>query len=61
MLSFHELEPAVWSQLNFGDCELGDILRTKRLVTYALQMAEKPNASTPSQTEDWADCKAAYS
>jgi hypothetical protein len=60
MLSLRELEPAVWSELQFGGCQLGDKRRTERLVTYARQMAEKPDASTPCQTENWADCKAAY-
>ena len=60
MLSLHELEPAVWSELQFGACQLGDKRRTNRLVKYARQMAEKPDASTPCQTESWADCKAAY-
>jgi hypothetical protein len=54
------MEPAAWSELQFGACELGDKRRTRRLVRYARQMAEKPDASTPQQTEDWADCKAAY-
>jgi len=60
MLCLRELEPAVWSKLEFGACELGDKRRTRRLVRYARQMAEKPDASTPRQTESWADCKAAY-
>ena len=60
MTSLNELEPAVWSQKQFGACELGDIRRTQRLVRYAEQMAEKPDASTPQQTENWGDCKAAY-
>ena len=55
-----ELEPELWSELEFGACELGDKRRTRRLVRYARQMAEKPDASTPRQTENWADCKAAY-
>lgn len=60
MVSLRELEPAVWSELNFGACELGDARRTCRLVTYGRQMAEKPDASTPCQTEDWAACKGVY-
>lgn len=60
MLSLRDLEPAVWSELHFGACQLGDKRRTKRLVKYARQMADKPDASTPCQTENWADCKAAY-
>ena len=60
MTSLIELEPAVWSEKQFGTCDLGDVRRAKRLVRYAQQMAEKPDASTPHQTEDWADCKAVY-
>jgi hypothetical protein len=60
MASLSELEPAVWSEKQFGPCDLGDARRTKRLVRYAQQMAEKPDASTPHQTESWADCKAVY-
>lgn len=60
MPSLRELEPEVWSELQFGACRLGDERRTRRLVRYACQMAQKPDASTPRQTENWADCKAAY-
>jgi len=60
MPSIVELEPVVWSESQFGACELGDVRRTRRLVRYAQQMAEKPDASTPHQTEHWADCKAVY-
>jgi hypothetical protein len=60
MSSLRELEPEVWSELEFGACELGDLRRTRRLVRYAWQMAEKPDASTPQQTEGWAECKATY-
>ncbi len=50
----------VWSQRQFGQCQLGDVRRTNRLVQYAHAMANMPEASTPRQTENWADCKAAY-
>ena len=60
MITLAELEPAVWSAQQFGTCELGDLRRTQRLVRYAQQMAEKPDASTPEQTESWKDCKAVY-
>jgi Transposase DNA-binding len=60
MATLKELEPELWSKVQFGACELGDRRRTRRLVRYAQQMAEKPDASTPRQTEDWGDCKAAY-
>jgi hypothetical protein len=37
MTSLHELEPAVWSEKQFGACEPGDARRTQRLVRYAGQ------------------------
>ena len=49
-----------WAETNFGACELGDERRTRRLVKYAAQVAACSEASTPNQTESWADCKAAY-
>ena len=30
------------------------------MVKFAIQAAARPDASTPKQTECWADCKAAY-
>jgi hypothetical protein len=60
MTSLIEPDPAVWSEKQFGNCDPGDERRTQRLVRYAQQMAEKPDASTPRQTEDWAGCKAVY-
>ena len=49
-----------WAEEQFGRCALGDKRRTRRLVQYAAQVAAAPNASTPRQTESWAECKAAY-
>lgn len=60
METFKDLEPDVWSEKQFGTCNLGDRRRTDRLVRYARQMAEKPDASTPKQTESWGNCKAVY-
>lgn len=54
------LEIRQWAEQQFGDCELGDRRRTKRLTKLAAQAAQMPDASTPKQTEGWADCKAAY-
>lgn len=54
------LEIAEWAEQQFGNCELGDRRRTKRMVKFAAQAAEMPDASTPKQAESWADCKAAY-
>ena len=49
-----------WAEEQFGQCDLGDLRRTKRLVKYAAQAAVDPSSSTPKQTESWKDCKAAY-
>jgi hypothetical protein len=49
-----------WAQLNFGDCDLGDKRRTKRLVHVAEQIASNPSASLPNQIELWGDLKSAY-
>lgn len=54
------LETERWAEQQFGGCELGDQRRRKRLVKLATQVAAKPDAATPEQTEEWADCKAAY-
>jgi hypothetical protein len=54
------LDVEAWAEQQFGDCDLGDRRRTRRLVKFAGQAAEKPDASTPRQTEVWADLKAAY-
>lgn len=55
-----ELEIKAWAEQNFGECQLGDQRRTRRAVTLAAQAASHPDGSTPSQTETWAGCKAAY-
>ncbi len=60
MATLKELEPELWSELEFGPASWVNRRRTRRLVRYARQMAERPDASTPRQTEDWAECKAAY-
>jgi hypothetical protein len=54
------LDPQPWSAAQFSDCILGDARRNQRLVKLAMQMAARPDGSTPDQTESWADCKAAY-
>ena len=54
------LDVESWAQQQFSTCELGDKRRTNRLVSFAIQSAEKPDASTPQQAENWGDCKAAY-
>jgi hypothetical protein len=54
------LELEDWVRENFAACDLGDQRRDARLLTLALQMAERPGASTPHQTQVWKDLKAAY-
>ena len=45
------LETKEWARVTFGECELGDQRRTKRLVKLAEQTAAWPDGSTPAQTE----------
>ena len=54
------LDPQSWSAAQFSDCILGDARRNQRLIKLAIQMAARPDGSTPDQTETWAECKAAY-
>jgi Transposase DNA-binding/Transposase DDE domain len=54
------VEPAAWAEQQFGDCDLGDARRTRRLVQVATQAAARPDGSTPDQSESWAECKAVY-
>lgn len=53
-------DPQTWAQQEFGNCQLGDVRRNKRLMKLAVQMAARPDGSTPDQTETWGDLKAAY-
>ncbi len=54
------LDTTTWADQQFGTCDLGDKRRTKRVVKLAAQVAARPDAATPKQTERWSDCKAAY-
>jgi hypothetical protein len=54
------MDPQAWAQAEFGECELGDVRRTKRLVKYAVQAAARPDEGTPDQVETWAALKAVY-
>jgi Transposase DNA-binding len=42
-----------WAEEQFGTCEFKDQRRTARRVKFAEQVAQKPDASTPTQTEEW--------
>ena len=48
-------EPEAWAELEFGECELGDIRRNKRMIKLAVQTAARPDEGTPDQTETWGD------
>jgi Transposase DNA-binding/Transposase Tn5 dimerisation domain len=60
VMSSVTLDVADWAEQQFGTCEFGDKRRTKRMVKLATQVAMKPDAATPEQTENWGDCKATY-
>lgn len=49
-----------WAISNFGDCDLGDVRRTRRAVQVASRMAEHPSGSSPQQMNEWAELKACY-
>ena len=57
-VSSFTLDVGEWAQENFGECDLGDVRRTRRAVTVARQMAEDSDGSTPDQAEDWSDLRA---
>jgi hypothetical protein len=54
------MDPAAWAQAHFGEAQLGDKRRTRRLVRLAAQIAADPSASLPEATAEWGDLKAAY-
>lgn len=49
-----------WVEDQFGRCEFGNSLRTKRLQKVASAMLSCPEKSLPQQNQEWADLKAAY-
>lgn len=49
-----------WVEDQFGDCQLGNRLRTKRLEKVASAMLTCPEKSLPKQNTKWSDLKAAY-
>ncbi|MGH7868606.1 MAG: IS4/Tn5 family transposase DNA-binding protein, partial [Candidatus Dormibacteraceae bacterium] len=54
-------DPLAWAQETFGDAELGDPRRTRRLVRVAAQVAADPQGSLPREMGgDWGALKAAY-
>jgi hypothetical protein len=55
-----QIDAQAWAEQQFGDCDLGDQRRTKRLIQVAQQVANHPAASFPEQMQTWGDLKAAY-
>lgn len=49
-----------WVNEQFGNSDLGDARRSKRLLTVARNMLASPSVSLPQQNTDWCDLKAAY-
>lgn len=54
------LDNDAWVEENFGNCELGDKRRTRRLQIVAKNMLASPEESLPGQNTQWSDLKAAY-
>jgi hypothetical protein len=54
------IDAGEWAGQQFGNCDLGDARRTKRLIKMAKQVANHPSASFPEQMRSWGDLKAAY-
>lgn len=57
--SYHD-SPDDWAQQHFGDTDLGDVRRTRRVVTLAAAVAAKPGSSIPRLFQHRYDVKAAY-
>jgi Transposase DNA-binding len=53
-------EEMTFGERNFGQCELGDKRRTKRLVRIADQMVHRPGGSLPEKINSPSDLKAMY-
>jgi hypothetical protein len=54
------MDAQAWAEEQFGQCDLKDQRRTRRLVKLASEVLCHPAGSLPEQTSDMADLKAAY-
>ncbi len=59
--SSHESPPADWAANHFGGCWLGHKARNKRLVSYAIALAEQPGKPMPELFPKKYDIEATYS
>jgi hypothetical protein len=57
---FNCIDNDFWVKKNFGEADLGDTRRNKRLNMVASAMLKQPNQSIPKQMHNWNDTKAAY-
>jgi len=53
------MDAKTWAEEQFGQCDLNDKRRTRRLVKLAAEVLCHPAGSLPEQTTDMADLKAA--
>lgn len=60
VVSNYDLDPQAWAALHFGDLNLGDVRRNRRVVTMGQALAAKPGHSLPQTFPKWGDLKAAY-
>lgn len=60
IISRHQEGPLEWAEKHFGDIEIGDIRRERRVVTIAGAMAAKPEGSLPQIMSRVYDLKATY-
>ena len=54
------LDNGEWVEAQFGQCQLGNALRTKRIQKVASNLLNSPEQSLPKQNPEWKDLKAAY-
>lgn len=54
------VSPMEWAQQEFGDVDLGDIRRRRRLVKVASELSKKSEGTLPGTFCGWAELKAAY-
>lgn len=54
------LDGPQWVEQQFGECQLGNSLRSRRLLKIGNAMLQCPEKSLPQQNPAWGDVKAAY-
>jgi len=54
------MSPTEWAQQEFGNVDLGDIRRARRLVRVASQLSKKSQGTLPGTFPNWSELRAAY-